>query len=226
MTVLVVVMGFLVTAQVRATRLLTTQQVPTRNIYGMATLLREERLARQSLETQVTELRKQLENYEGAASQGRSVAEAMNRELETLRIAVGQKRMLGSGVVVRLEDPKGQGRGRPPVTVTYQDVVAVVNELWAAGAEAIAINDQRVTATTGVSQVSGTVVVNLQRLSQPIEIAAIGDPATLDSALNIRGGLVEGLRALGLDITVTRRTTVFIPASKTPITFEYAHPVP
>lgn len=226
MTVLLVIMGFLVAAQVRATRLIATQQVPTRSVYAMATLLREERLARQSLETQVSELRKKLENYEGAASQGRSVAESMNQELETLRIAAGQKRMRGSGVVVTLEDPKGQGRAHPPMTVSYQDVVAVVNELWAAGAEAVAINDQRVTATTGVSQVSGTVVVNLQRLSQPFEIAAIGDPATLESALNIRGGLVEGLKALGLSVTVTRRTTVFIPASKTPITFEYAHPVP
>ncbi len=227
LTLTLLVMGFLVAVQIRATRMLASQgQVPTRNVYAMATLLREERQAREALEGQVSQLRSQLEDYEGAASQGRSVAETMNRELETLRLALGLKAMRGAGVVVRLEDPKVQSKEHPPVVVTYQDVVTVINELWAAGAEAVAINGQRITATTGFSQVGGTVVVNLQRLGQPFEIAAIGDPATLEGALSIRGGLVEGLRALGLRITITRRESLQVPASKGAITFEFAQPVP
>ncbi len=227
MTLTLVVMGFLVATQVRASRSLSTQvQVPTRNVYAMATLLREERKARRALEGQVTQLRERLEGYEGAASQGRSVADAMNKELESLRIALGLKAMQGAGVIVRLDNPTAQPRGRPPVVVTYQDVVVVINELWAAGAETIAINNQRITATTGFSQVSGTVVVNLQRLTQPFEVVAIGDPATLEGALNIRGGLVEGLRALGLRITIMRQDRLRVPASKVPTTFEYAQPEP
>jgi uncharacterized protein YlxW (UPF0749 family) len=190
----------------------------------METLLREERQARQALGGQVTDLRKQLEDYEAAASRGLSVAESMSKEVETLRIALGLKAMQGPGVTVRLDDPQVQVRGGPPVVVTYQDVVAVINELWAAGAEAIAINGQRIMATTGFGQVGGTVVVNLQRLSQPFAIDAIGDPATLQSALNIRGGMVEGLRALGLRITITRQERLLVTASKAPITFEYAQP--
>ncbi len=225
MTMTLLVMGFLIAAQIRANRTLTAQvQVPTRNVYAMATLLREERVARQVLEVQVTQLRKQLEEYEGAASQGRSVADAMNKELERLRTALGLKAVQGAGVVVRLEDPKAQPKGSPPVVVTYQDVVAVINELWAAGAEAVAINSQRVTAMTGFSQVGGTVVVNLQRLNQPFDIVALGDPATLEGALNIRGGLVEGLRALGLGISITRHEGLVLPAYQGPINFEYAKP--
>jgi uncharacterized protein YlxW (UPF0749 family) len=108
--------------------------------------------------------------------------------------------------------------------VTYQDIVAVVNELWAAGAETIAVNGQRVTATTGLSQVGGTVVVNLQRLNGPFDIAAIGDPATLEGALNIRGGLVEGLRALGLTVTIARRDPITVSPFKGSINFEFARP--
>ncbi len=227
MTLTLVVLGFLIATQVRANRVLSTQvQVPTRNVYAMATLLREERQARQALEEQVTQLRQQFEDYERAVSQGRSVAESMTKEVETLRIALGLKAMQGAGVTVRLDDPQVQVRGGPPVVVTYQDVVSVINELWAAGAEAIAINGQRIMATTGFSQVSGTVVVNLQRLSQPFVIVAIGDPATLESALNIRGGMVEGLRALGLRIAITRQDRLLVPASKASITFEYAQPTP
>lgn len=227
LTLTLVALGFLVATQVRASRVLSTQvQVPTRNVYAMATLLREERQARQALEEQVMQLRKQLENYEGTASQGRNVAESMTKEVETLRTALGLKAMQGPGVTVRLDDPQVQVRGGPPVVVTYQDVVSVINELWAAGAEAIAINGQRITATTGFSQVGGTVVVNLQRLNQPFVIAAIGDPATLEGALNIRGGMVEGLRALGLRITIKRQERLVVPASKTSTTFEYAQPTP
>ncbi len=219
-------LGFLVVAQIRAGRQLRTQvQVPTRNVYALATLLREEREARLALEAQVTEGRRKLEVYERAASEGRSLAEAMGRELETLRIALGLKAMRGPGVVVRVADPKTQPKASTPIIVSYQDIVAVVNELWAAGAEAIAVNGQRLTATTGLSQVSGTVVVNLQRLTGPFDLVAIGDPATLDGALNIRGGLLDGLRALGLTITVTRRDNLTVPAYKGSFTFEHATPV-
>ena len=219
-------LGFLVVAQIRAGRSFRTQvQVPTRNVYALATLLRAEREARLALEAQVTDVRTKLEAYERTASEGRSLAEAMGRELETLRIALGLKAMRGPGVVVRVADPKTQSKGSNPVVVSYQDIVAVVNELWAAGAEAIAVNGQRLTATTGLSQVSGTVVVNLQRLTGPFDIVAIGDPATLEGALNIRGGLIDGLRALGLTITITRRDNLTVPAYKGSFTFEHATPV-
>jgi len=225
MTLTMVLLGFLVIIQSRAGRALTSQvQVPTRNVYALATLLREEREARGALESQVTDLRRRLESYERAASEGRSLQEAMGRELETLRVALGLKAMRGPGVIVRLADPRTQPKGMNPVVVNYQDIVAVINELWAAGAEAIAVNSQRLTAMTGLSQVGGNVVVNLQRLAGPFEIVAIGDPATLEGALNIRGGLIEGLRALGLTIHIGRRDLLTVPAYKGTLTFEYAKP--
>ncbi|HEU5298929.1 MAG TPA: DUF881 domain-containing protein [bacterium] len=226
MTLTMVLLGFLVIIQSRASREVTSEvPIPTRSVYALATLLREEREARGALEAQVTDLRRRLESYERTASEGRSLQEAMGRELETLRVALGLKAMRGPGVVVRLADPRTQPKGTNPVVVSYQDIVAVVNELWAAGAEAIAVNGQRLTAMTGLSQVGGNVVVNLQRLTGPFDIVAIGDPATLEGALNIRGGLIEGLRALGLTIHIARRDPLTVPAYKGTLTFEYAKPV-
>jgi len=67
-------LGFVIIAQTRAGRELSSQvPVPTRNVYALATLLREEREARVSLETQVTDLRRKLESYERTASEGRSL---------------------------------------------------------------------------------------------------------------------------------------------------------
>lgn len=225
MTLAIFVMAFLVVAQLRTSKATTSQvQIPTRNVYAMATLLREEREARVKLEGQVADLREQLASYERANTEGRSLAEAMSKELETIRIALGLKAMRGPGLTVRLADPKTQPKGANPVVVTYQDIVAVINELWAAGAEAISVSGQRVTATTGLSQVGGSVVVNLQRLDGPFDIAAIGDPSTLERALNIRGGLIDGLRALSLNITITRRDLITVPPYRGTFNFEHAKP--
>ncbi len=219
-------LGFIVVVQLRAARRITAQtEVPTRNVYALATLLRQEREARVQIETKLGELQKRQAEFERAAMEGRTLTAAMSRELDGLRLLVGLRAMRGPGVVVRLQDAKAQPPpGSAPVVVTYQDIVSVVNELWAAGSEAIAVNKQRVAATTGFGQVGGTVVVNLQRLSGPFTITALGEPATLEGALKIRGGLVEGLRALGLGITIERRTDLSVPAYRGVQKFEHARP--
>ncbi|HET8679338.1 MAG TPA: DUF881 domain-containing protein, partial [bacterium] len=170
------------------------------------------------------ELQRRQAEFERAATEGRTLTAALSRELDGLRLLVGLRAMRGPGVVVRVADAKIQPSGSTPIVVTYQDLVSVVNELWAAGSEAVAVNNQRVTATTGFGQVGGTVVINLQRLSGPFTITALGDPATLEGALNIRGGLVDGLRALGLGITIERRADLSVPAYRGVQKFEHARP--
>jgi uncharacterized protein YlxW (UPF0749 family) len=224
--VLLLGLGFLLVVQMKAGRLLRAQpEVPTRNVYALATLLRQEREARMDLERKLDDLQDRLTGYERASAEGRTLTAAMRKELESLRTAAGFKAMRGPGVTVLMQDAKTQPQGSNPTIVTYQDLVAVINELWAAGAEAVAVNGQRVTATTGFGQVGGTVVVNLQRLTGPFTIAALGDPAALEGALNIRGGLVDGLRALGLSITIGQRNDLTVPAYQGVVKFEYARPV-
>jgi uncharacterized protein YlxW (UPF0749 family) len=219
-------LGFLLVIQARAGRSLGEQpEVPTRNIYAMASLLREERKARAALEDEVARLSLQLEAIQRLSSEGRSVTAVMSAELERLRLALGLKAMEGPGVTVAMRDAPTRPAGANPAVVTYQDIVGVVNELWAAGAEAVAVNAQRVAATTGFGQVGGTVVVNLQRLTAPFVITAIGDSATLEGALAIRGGLVEAMRAIGLTIVITRHARLQVPASSGPGPFEHARPL-
>lgn len=218
--------GFLSVVQFRASRSLIAQpEVPTRNVYALATLLRQEREVRMAMERKISEMQRRLAEYEQATVEGRTLTAAMSKELESLRVLAGLKPMKGPGVVVRLEDAKINPAGSSPVVVTYQDLVSVINELWAAGAEAVAVNGQRVTAATGFSQVGGTVLVDLARLTGPFTIVALGDSATLEGALSIRGGLVEGLRALGMGITITRQGDLSVPAHRGVPKFEHAKPI-
>jgi uncharacterized protein YlxW (UPF0749 family) len=225
-TGVLLLLGFAIVGQLRAARTLSAQPgVPTRNVYALATLLRQEREVRVAYEAQVRELQRELEQTRRATAEGRTLTAAMSRELENLRTLAGLRSMHGPGVTVLLQDAKTQPSGSTPVIVTYQDLVSVINELWAAGAEAVAVNEQRVTATTGFSQVGGIVKVNLQAISAPFTVVALGDPVTLEGALNIRGGLVEGLRALGLSITINRRADLTVPAFRGVTRFERARPV-
>ncbi len=224
--VLLMALGFLLVVQFRAGRVLSTQEgVPTRNVYALATMLRQEREARQDLEGQVAQLSRRLAGFETAAAQRKSTDQALRHELAALRVAAGLVSLGGPGVAVSLRDGTLAVAGQAPPVVQYVDLASVVNELWAAGAEAIAVNNTRVIASTGFSQVGGTIIVGQRRLLPPYIVTAIGDPQTLEGALRIRGGVVEGLRALGLGITIARQETVTIPAVQALPVLRLAHPV-
>jgi len=212
---LLAALGFLVVVQVRASRGLSSQEdVPTRNVYALATMLRQEQTARRGLEAQVADLTRRLSDFERATAERRSTTEAMMRELESLRIAAGLVPLTGPGVSVVVDAAQAPVVGHAPPAVQYVDLASIVNELWAAGAEAVAVSGVRITATTGYSEVGGTILADRRRLAPPYTIDAIGDPATLRGALQIRGGVIEGLRTLGLQVTITRKASLTLPAAQ------------
>lgn len=225
LTVLLTALGFLVVVQVRASRSLSGQEdVPTRNVYALATMLRQERASRRTLEAQVADLTARLSVFERATAERRSTTEAMVRELERLRIAAGLVPLTGPGVSIIVDAAQAPMVGHAPPAVQYVDLVSIVNELWAAGAEAVAVSGVRITATTGYSEVGGTILADRQRLAPPYTIEAIGDPATLTGALQIRGGVIEGLRTLGLQITIAPKSNVIVPAAQGVPAFRVARP--
>ncbi|HLW47167.1 MAG TPA: DUF881 domain-containing protein [bacterium] len=227
LTVLLMGLGFLVIVQVRASRGLSGQEdVPTRNVYALATMLREERAARRSLEAQVEDLTQRLAVFERATAQHRSATEAMTRDLENLRVAAGLIPLTGPGVTVIVDAAQSPVVGHAPPAVQYVDLASIVNELWAAGAEAVSISGVRVAATTGYSEVGGTILADRQRLAPPYTIEAIGEPATLQGALQIRGGVIEGLRTLGLQISIARTVAITVPAAQALPSLRMAHPAP
>jgi uncharacterized protein YlxW (UPF0749 family) len=227
LTLLLMGLGFLVIVQVRASRGLSGQEdVPTRDVYALATMLREERAAHQSLEAQVEDLTQRLAVFERATAERRSTTEAMTRDLENLRIAAGLVPLTGPGVTVIVDAAQSPMVGHAPPAVQYVDLASIVNELWAAGAEAVSVSGVRVTATTGYGEVGGTILADRQRLAPPYTIEAIGEPATLQGALQIRGGIIEGLRTLGLQISIARSPSITVPAVQALPILRVAHPIP
>ena len=97
-----------------------------------------------------------------------------------------------------------------------------INELRAAGAEAISLNDQRIVAMSEVRCAGPTVSVNNVRSAPPYVIKAIGAPKTLTSALRLRGGVAETFEFWGIQVKIKSSEKVRIPALKEPRNYKYA----
>lgn len=93
-----------------------------------------------------------------------------------------------------------------------EDILRIVNELRAGGAEAIAINDQRLIGTSEIRCSGPTITVNGKVFGAPFTVKAIGDPKTLNSALTMRGGVVDSLKHWGIKVTIKQEEDVAIPA--------------
>jgi len=141
----------------------------------------------------------------------------------------------GPGLTVRLDDAVRRADGSRPIgaspddlVVHQQDVQAVVNALWAGGAEAMSIMGVRVISTSAVRCVGNTLLLHGQVYSPPFVITAIGDPAELRRALNASEGVrlfQQAARDFGLGYRVTEETDVTVPAYEGSTSLEHARAV-
>lgn len=106
----------------------------------------------------------------------------------------------------------------------HRNLLFLINELNAAGAEAISIKEERIISNSEISLGGNHIVVNGQKLSPPFTVSAIGNPDTLDAALNLRQGYVERLRNNGYFVEVKKHDIVEIPKYPIVPTYIYAEP--
>lgn len=217
-------LGFLIAVQVRT---LSSQQAPQ----GLRVAALLDRLASaqdeiRRLRAEVDKLREQLRNYEQAMAEGRSATARLTAELQRLRVLAGLTRVRGPGIIVRLTDAPKPSGGDPSFGIVHDtDLLMLVNELRNAGAEAIAINDQRIVATTAIRCVGSLITVNGVTISPPYEIVAIGDPDKLLKALTMPKGIVDELRAVGIPVVITQHQDVIVPSLSVTPPLQFARPM-
>ncbi|HJV44816.1 MAG TPA: DUF881 domain-containing protein [Bacillota bacterium] len=167
------------------------------------------------LEQQLQNVKQKVSNFEKDMSVRQSQGKEVLDELQEVRMWVGLVPVTGSGVVVSLNDSKTL-----PDTGSVNDYIVheenirqVVNELFAAGAEAISINGQRLTTNSAIRCVGPTVLVNEVKTVPPFEISAIGDSDTLDTALLMPKGIISNLKNFTkIDVKVEKKETLNLPA--------------
>jgi len=144
---------------------------------------------------------------------------------DELRLRAGLTPLEGPGIILRMEDStkKSKAGENPNLYVIHDDdILKVINELRAAGAEAISINGQRLVATSEIRCAGPTLSVNNVRSAVPFEIHAIGDKGTLENALKMRGGVAETLKVWGIQMEITPSDSVYVPPYKGIYKYEYA----
>ena len=103
--------------------------------------------------------------------------------------------------------------------------MSIVNELRAAGAEAISVNGERILSTTAIRCVGPTIQINGTKVASPFHIKAIGNAKYLESALNIRGGVVDNLRSYGILVEIATSDGIVIDKHDDTLVLKYAKEV-
>ncbi|MFJ8675081.1 DUF881 domain-containing protein [Streptomyces sp. NPDC093589] len=159
------------------------------------------------LERQKTEL----ENSSDQAEEARKQTVEKEQQLGVLAGTVAAQ---GPGINLTIDDPAH--------AVEADKLLDTIQELRAAGAEAIQVNDVRVVASTSLSDVRGGVEIDGKRVTQPYRFKVIGKPQDLEPALNIPGGVVQTLEKEQAKVSVTREGKIIVNALRQPKRPDYA----
>ncbi|HHU51308.1 MAG TPA: DUF881 domain-containing protein [Firmicutes bacterium] len=206
-------LGMLLVFQLR-TETKIKQNLPTKNVNSLAALINKLETDRTRLEDEVDRLRQYLHEYD------------KDDEVRSLRMASGLYPLKGEGIEVILTDASRELRAfeDPNLFIIHYDhLELLINELWAAGAEAISINGERIATRTGLSCAGTTILVDTKRIAPPYIIKAIGDQKTLKAALTMPGGYVQTrILPYELGIFIEEKAELYIPAFKGSLVFEHA----
>lgn len=219
-----VVMGFILAVQFRVTQdIAENTPVGLDRPMALAEELDKARQSRDQLQARVDELRNQLDDVATDPELSK-----LKKDLEEARQKAGMKEVQGAGVEVTLNDSskEPQPGENPNFYVLHDgDVLRVLNELKAAGAQAISLNGQRIISTTEIRCIGPSILVNKnQRLSPPFVISAVGDPETLSSALKMKNGVIDYLQFWGIQVDIKKVDKLTVPAYTGSLVFDYAKP--
>jgi len=215
---LCLLLGVAIATQVRQTN--SGDSLDTARPADLLVLLDSLRQREATLSTEVAELERTLTALQASGSSDQAAIQNAQGRLAALSILIGTVGATGPGVTVRIEDP---GPGVAP-----QAMLDVLNELRAAGAEAIQIGDGHQAVRAGVDTwivgAPGTLTVDGKILMPPYSVLAIGDPPTLAAAMNIPGGAVDSVKRVGGTMSVQQGDKVDITALRQPKPRQYAQP--
>jgi uncharacterized protein YlxW (UPF0749 family) len=216
---LCLVLGVAIVTQVRETK--SGDSLDTARPADLLVLLDSLRQREATLNAEVNELQNTLNTLKASGNTDQAAIQSAQARLAALSILVGTVGATGPGVTVTIEDP---GPGVAP-----EAMLDVINELRAAGAEAMQISDAhqsvRVGVDTWVVGSPGSLLIDNKTLSPPYSILAIGDPPTLAAAMNIPGGAQDSVKRVGARMSVQQGDKLEVATLRQPKPHQYAQPV-
>lgn len=179
---------------------------------------------RDVLLSEIDEYQKKLSEIESDASRDNILVKNISSQLEEYKLLGGFLDVHGEGVQIILDNPAKDISQSSDVDIIYEyDLINIlVNELNAAGAEAISINDERIISISEIRTAGNAVVINKVPQYPPFIIKVIGSKNTLEGAVNQRFGIVSTLREMGYFVEVKKSDQIEILKYNGIIEFNYA----
>ena len=156
----------------------------------------------EEVSTTLNDTNKKIAEYQEKIEKNEEASELIEKELEQSNLAVGKTDVIGEGVIVTLNDGQYED-------ISAWDLIYLVNELRYAGAEAISINDIRITNATDIVDLAEYTYISVdgQRLEAPYVVKAIGNQTYLSSILNLKDSGYVDLYKSTTDKQVTMETS-------------------
>ncbi len=210
------IIGFLLVTQFRVQGAL-SRKLMELSEQDLGQIIRELNVEIDALHREVTGMRIQSYKYRREAADKQAILDEAARNLEDLRIVAGFTRVQGNGIQILIADKEG--------ILNEHDILEIIQELRAAGAEGISINDQRVVARSALEKREGYIKMNGKRIQSPYAIKAIGNPEILYQAVTLPGGIKDALDSLeGISFRITRESKVILPGLRPP-KYRYIAPI-
>jgi uncharacterized protein YlxW (UPF0749 family) len=207
-------LGLVISIQVRSILLINGQKVSVvKKLEQLKTELNSNKLTEERLNTEIGEKTKKIDEYlkTTAINNDDTEMKKMIKDLYNARVKAGLTDVRGPGVIITLDDAKARTDENPLDIIIHDvDIVSIVNILKIAGAQAIAVNGERIISLSEQICAGTTIRINKKRYTVPFTIQAIGDPAQLERSL-IEGKLFAVLLDFKIRIDITKSNDVLIP---------------
>ena len=225
--IICVLLGFMITYQFKMISIQNAAADPNKNTPEIITENEQLKKQTEELKKKIDELDAKTKEYENAARGRDEQSELLYKELEETRILTGGTEVEGEGMIIYIT-PKSNIFGSNPEDqlINDTDLVHIVNELNAADAEAISINDIRLTSRSGIRNAGNAIIINGERISynKRITINAIGKKDILESAISFPGAIPQNLSQT-CDISMEKSSKIKIPKYNKTYKFEFAKPI-
>lgn len=160
----------------------------------------------EEVETQIEDRETKIEEYKSEIANNNENSNILENEVVENEGYLGLKPVKGEGVIITLTNTDYR-------TYEYYDILRLVNILNEAGAEAISVNDERIVYSSEITVINyGMILVNTKKISSPYVIKAIGDKKYLESALNVKGDLIDEFKADEKQVEYTVEDEIHINA--------------
>ncbi|SJZ33451.1 DUF881 domain-containing protein [Garciella nitratireducens] len=183
-----------------------TDIITMKNIYERKQAIENEKLEIEKLRSTIEHLDEKLEKYNASDYNVDEVIISLQSELEKIKILIGEKDLEGPGIRIYMKDSDKyvQGQNINNFIIHNSDVLEVINDLKAAGAESIAINGSQIVWNSQIDCNGATIKVDDKIYAPPFIIEAIGDPDQLEAALNSPNSIVQLMKIWNIQVHITK----------------------